>query len=240
MQHASASEAFLSAKIEHRIQDLLREKDSVLVADELMKLWDSSDLSVQDKNAVTYFLIRAGFLSTLKNQVLEDLSKGKKVNWHALLYFLNQMNLTPEKIDSIYVGLLETKELDEVMHFKNLTKFNKFKIIYEETVAIKQKNLLEELNKFKYKLKLAINDKNQSEVQRLSILLNQRFSFDSEAKDLTSDIELAKVRKILKKKEASLFENLNDSVERSKEFKKMAKSYIEKAKKDKSNWYFKR
>lgn len=227
----------MSSKIEQNIRNLLKEKDSVLVADELMKLWDTPNLTSQDKNAIAHFLMRAGFLSTLKNQILEDLSKGKKVNWHSLLYFLTQPNLSTDKIDSIYVGLIETQEVDEIIHFKELTKYSKFKIIYDEIIAKKQKNLFDELNKLKTKLKHAINDKNQAEIQRLTLILDQKFSFDGEAKDLTSDIELAKVRKILKKKEATVFENLNDSVERSKEFKKMAKSYIEKAKADKSNAY---
>lgn len=227
----------MSQKIESLIQNLLTEKDSTLVADELMKIWEAESTTLQDQNAIVTFLAQAGFLSTLRNQLLEDLSKGKKVNWVGLLFFLSQEKLSAEKLDSIYVGLLETNEVDTLMNFKSLTKYPKYETLFQRNIEDLTKAKEKELSELKQKLKRFINDKNTSEVKKISEILYKRFSYDDEVRDLTSDLELAKARKILKKKEKDIFDTTQISPERSEEFKHMAKSYIEEAKKNKEQAY---
>lgn len=227
----------MSQKIELLIQELLKEKDSTLAADELMKIWESESTSLEDRNAIVVFLAQAGFLSTLKNQLLEDLSKGKKVNWFGLLFFLSQQKLAPEKLDSIYVGLLETNEVETLMHFKAFNQYPKFETLYQRNIDDLLKAKEKELLDLKQKLKRLINDKNTSEIKKISEILYKRFSYDEEVRELTSDLELAKARKILKKKGESIFDTTQLNPERSKEFKQMAQSYLEEAEKNKSQAY---
>ncbi len=235
-------ERILTATIEVMIQKLLSEKDTAAVADELMKMWNSGSLSITDKDQVVHFLISSGYHTTLKNKLIEEISKNTPLNWKGILFFLSQIPINDTQADSIFVGLTEDLALDKILNFKGIQQQNKrFEKVYTDLTQEKMNNKQGELSQALTRLKLAISDKDQAEVNRISEELKKRFSYSEEVRDIALDVDLAKAKKILKRKEQELelnpLKDLNDTSYRTKEFQGMAKSYLAKAKKDKSQAY---
>jgi tetratricopeptide (TPR) repeat protein len=228
--------------MEQEIHKLLQQSEVSLVADDLLKRWLRDELSPEDQIIVGNFLINAGFLPTLKDHYVRLLTQDKFVSWVPLFELFNRMNivLSPEKLEQIIVGMTEQNNLDELVQHKN------FAHVYERLKPVYQKLLDEKIKKFNArkktlieKLQRAVNDHVDEEVQKISVELQQTFPEDEEIQNLKDDLDIARIRKLLKKKERELSEKIEWSIpdDLTQETKKLFVAVEEAAKKNPEQAY---
>lgn len=122
------------------INRLLQGQDSLLVADELLKKWNSGELDYIQKTEVGFFLLNSGLHTTLKNQILLDLSQNREVSWQILCRLLQLYPdyFNEEFVNPIMLGLLETDRINEVLKTGDFIKLHsRFDNLFEKLLSEK-------------------------------------------------------------------------------------------------------
>lgn len=196
-----------SSRIEIIIQKLLQDHDATYVADDLLKKWDRGELSQEDQHIAAQFLIHAGFLQTLQSQFEKQLSQDRYVPWIPFLEMICRSNKTlpDETVDPILVGMTESNQLEDLIYIKNASKLHpRFKKLIKTFLDETEVTLATEKKQLTEKLQRQINDRMDTEVQSLSLILRERFPGDKEVLDITSDLDLAHIRSLVQKKERDI------------------------------------
>lgn len=108
---------------EVEIHNLLKESDNTIkVADEVLKKWDRGELSWKDQEVAAEFLLNAGFLPALFEQISKTLKARQKIPWAVLFegFARTRTRLTKEEIDQILVGAGEEDALAEICRSRAL------------------------------------------------------------------------------------------------------------------------
>jgi hypothetical protein len=204
-----------TSRIELVILEELRAGDITLVADELLKRWLRDELTREEQIIVGNFLLNAGYLSTLKGQYLRLLTQDKFISWVPLLELLQRTNvkIPKETLEQIVVGMTEQDNLEELVQVKNFANSHeRLKSVYQklldekiEKIKNKKKDLLE-------KLQRAVNDRLDDEAQKISTELKEIFPKDEQVQDIASELDIARIKNLLKKKEQELAEKIDWSI----------------------------
>ncbi len=104
--------------VESRIHKLLLEhRDSLKVADLLLKDWESGQLAWIEQESVGHFLIQCGFLRAYFDQIVKVLKAGKKVPWSSFAEALAQskIKLSKEEFDQLFIGAGEEQSLSDLV-----------------------------------------------------------------------------------------------------------------------------
>jgi tetratricopeptide (TPR) repeat protein len=236
------SEQNLASKMEQEIHKLLQQTEVSLVADDLLKRWLRDELSPEDQIIVGNLLINAGFLPTLKDHFVRLLTQDKFVSWVPLFELFNRMNvkLSAEMLEQIVVGMTEQNNLEELVHNKNFAHaYERFKPVYQKLLDEKIKKFNARKKTLIEKLQRAVNDSVDEEVQKISTELQQTFPEDQEIQSLKDDLDIARIRKLLKKKERELTEKIDWSMpdDLAEETQKLFESVEQAAKQNPAQAY---
>lgn len=236
-----------SSRIEIIIQKLLQDYDATYVADDLLKKWDRGELSEKDQDIAAQFLLNSGFLKTLQNQFIKQLTQDRYIAWVPFLEMISRITKTiPEDIaDPILVGMTESNKLEDIIYAQKAKNLHPrfFKVI--KTYLEERRHALEkEKAELKQKLQRHIADRMDTEIKNLSLLLRQRFPNDKEIFDMTSDLDMARIRSLVQKKERDLQHNFQEATNlkskdtaSAEEKNKIAGNVIESAKKNPTTAY---
>jgi hypothetical protein len=102
---------------ELEIHRLLKDSDNpVSVADEILKRWDTGQLSWRDQEVAGEFLITAGFTNALFQQIAKALKGRQKIPWVSFVEALGKVNahLTKDEVDQLLVGAAEEDALEAI------------------------------------------------------------------------------------------------------------------------------
>ena len=220
----------------------MQEQDAAFVADDLLKKWDRGELSEKDQDIAAQFLVHAGLLKTLQNQITKQLSKDQSIPWVALIQMILKVkkNIPDNIVDPIFVGMTELNQLENIIYIQAAKDLHpRFNSVITTLISEKIKALKEEKTQLKQKLQRHINDRMDTEVLNVSTLLREKFPTDKEILDMTSDIDMARIRGLLQKKERQYQEDFNPKKEKpdSKEIKELAQDVIRNAKKNPTTAY---
>lgn len=227
----------MSSQIELEIHKLLSQRDAPLAADELLKRWLRGELSPEDQVIVGNFLINAGFLPTLKDHYLRLLSQNKYISWTPLFEFLNKTNtpLSDEMIDFIFAGAKEQNNLHELLQNRNFAfSYERLKKAYSQLLEEEKNHFSSQRQELLNKLQRAIHDDIEVGIEKTSQELERILPNDPDIQNIKDDVELAKIKKLLRKKER---EGLGESdwiasYDFSKEIKSLFNSAEKLAKKN--------
>lgn len=234
-----------SSRVEIIIQKLLQDYDVTYVADDLLKKWDRGELSEKDQDIAAQFLLNTGLLKTLQNQYSKQLTQDRYVAWIPFLEMLSRItkNIPDDIAEAILVGMTESNQLENIIHAQKSSQLHsRFQKVIKTYLEEKKQNLEKEKDELKKKLQRHIADRMDSEVQKVSLLLREKFPNDKEVFELTSDLDLIRIRTLVQKKERDLNNSLQDershrNTETSEEKNKIAQNAIENAKKNPSAAY---
>jgi tetratricopeptide (TPR) repeat protein len=226
-----------SSRIEIIIQKLLQDHDATYVADDLLKKWDSGELSEKDQDIAAQFLINTGFLQTLQNHFAKQLTQDRYIAWIPFLEMLSRQTqaLPDEIVDPILVGMTENNRLEHIIFAQSSEKLHpRFKKLIKTFLFEREENLEKEKIDLKEKLQRHIHDRLDNEVQKLSLELRQKFPNDKEILEMTSDIDMARIKTLVQKKERDIQQILPHNTETvsAEDKNKLSKDVIKNAKKN--------
>lgn len=213
-----------SSRLEIVIKKLLEEYDQTYVADDLLKKWDRGELSEKDQDVAAQFLIQSGFLSTLQNQFTKQLTQDRYISWIPLLELISRTNQSvPDNyVDPILVGMTEMHQLDNIINAQAAKSLHpRFKKLIDSLMNDLEENLTTAPKK---RHKRQSPQKLSEEVKKLSDDLNNNTS--------VSEMDLARIKKLISKKENDLSKIFDKSLPEieEKESREIAKNVIESAK----------
>lgn len=221
---------------------MLEDYDATYVADDLLKKWDRGELSEKEQDIAAQFLIHTGFFETLKEQYIKQLTQDRNIAWIPFLELLSKVtkSLPDDIIDPILVGMTEEKKLEQIVYAGEAANLHPrlSKLVKDLSGEIFDKLKKEKLE-LKSTLQRHINDRMDSEALKVSAKLKEKFPTDQEISDLTSDMDLAKIRSLIQKKERDLQADLlstkkalQDDAQKSVERNKISENVLENAKKN--------
>lgn len=230
----------MSTSIEQIIKKLLVQHDeAIIVADELLKMWDRGEFSFAEQNHVALFIIQAGFYPTVINQIKKNISKKQRIPWAALLEILGMQTSKPTKdvVDQILIGAAEEDALNELLYTKKLDFIDgRFKKLRKKLSAElvkefeeKKRDLINQANILKQD---GLHEEEQQIIEKIKNLDPQ----DKTIERRTEDASLVKIRDLLLRKESELFgRDLQFSEE--KVDAQTAQSFVDAAIADSDNAY---
>lgn len=236
-----------SSRIEIIIQKLLQDFDVTYVADDLLKKWDRGELSEKDQDIAAQFLLNTGLHQTLQNQYSKQLTQDRYIAWIPFLELLsqNETELHDDIVEAILVGMTESNKLEDIIFAQKSGQLHKrFKKVIDTYLEEKKANLEKEKNELKMKLQRYSAERMDTEVRNVSLLLREKFPTDQEILELTSDLDLARIRSLVQKKERDLNDifqveegtkNVDPKILEEK--KKLAANVVENAKKNPNTAY---
>lgn len=230
----------MAPSIEKKIKKLLvQHGEAIIVADELLKMWDRNEFSFAEQNHVALFMIRGGFSPTVVNQIKKNISKKQRVPWAALLEILGTLANKPTKdlMDQIFIGAAEEDALNEFIFTRKLDysdhRFRKLRQQFTDTLnkelEEKKKSLLNQAN---FLRKDRLHEEELQVIDKIKVLDPQ----DKTLAKRTEDASLVKIRELLRRKESELFGREPHFIEHKLDHK-MAKSFIAAAAADTSTAY---
>lgn len=236
-----------SSRIEIIIHKLLQDFDATYVADDLLKKWDKGELSEKEQDIAAQFLINTGFLKTLQSQFSKQLTQDRYIAWIPFLELISKTSTTlPDDIvDPILVGMTENNKLEDIVYVQQSKKLHaRFQKLIKTFYLEKQQKLEEEKKALTEKLQRHINDRMDSEIQKVSKELKEKFPGDATVINITSDLDLARIRTLVQKKERDLQSNFATAKNivakdpaNSAEKNKISEDALENAKKNPSAAY---
>ncbi len=236
-----------SSRIEIIIQKLLQEFDVTYVADDLLKKWDRGELSEKDQDIAAQFLLNTGLHKTLQNQYSKQFTQDRYIAWIPFLEMLSQIetHLHEDIVEAILVGMTESNKLEDIIYAqKAKTLHPRFEKVIKTYLEERKTALEKEKSELKTKLQRLIADRMDTEIRDVSILLRQKFPNDKEIFEITSDLDLARIRSLVQKKERELHNKLQDENsphELDKDFleekSKIGANVVESAKKNPNSAY---
>lgn len=196
-----------SSRIEIIINKLLQDFDATYVADDLLKKWDRGELSEKDQDIAAHFLINTGFLKTLQAQYSKQLTHDRYIAWIPFIEMISRTTetLPDDIVDPILVGMTENNKLEDIVYVQQSKKLHsRFKKLIKTFSNEKKVQLEEEKKQLTEKLQRHINDRMDAEIKKVSELLKEKFPDDSDILNITSDLDLARIRTLIQKKERDL------------------------------------
>lgn len=231
-----------SSRIEIIIQKLLQEHDATYVADDLLKKWDSGELSEKDQDIAAQFLIHTGFLKTLQSHFTKQLTQDHYIAWIPFLEMLSRANqeLPDEIVEPILLGMTENNKLEDIIFVQRSSRLHpRFGKLVETFIAERKQTYEKEKITLKEKLKNHVHDRMDDEIKQVAQELRKKFPDDKEVIDLTADIEMARIKTLIQKKERDIQQILPHNIDpvSAEDKSKLAKDVIKNAKKTPANAY---
>lgn len=189
----------MSSGIEREIHSLLQNVgDPSLVADELLKKWHRDELSEEDLERVSHFLITFGFHAALAENLAHKLKTNFKIPWSAVARLIEVLNSKPSKevVDSIFTGATEQNGLEQLIRFPQLAAIDsRFKEIRAQYLDERRRQIHQQAEQL---LNEAKNKINRQQLQERDYFLKKKIAPSLEEKELAQNFA-AKLKKKIKK-----------------------------------------
>lgn len=189
----------MSSGIEREIQSLLQNVgDPSLVADELLKKWHRDELSEEDLERVSHFLITFGFHAALAENLAHKLKTNFKIPWSAVVRLIEVLNSKPSKevVDSIFTGATEQDSLDQLIRFPQLASIDsRFGEVRTQHLDERRRQIHQQTEQL---LNEAKNKIHRQKLQERDYFLKKKIAPSAEEKKLAQDFA-EKLKKKIKK-----------------------------------------